>query len=346
MTLFKVLTWNLENTGRSKQVVSETGAARASYIAEVVNSTKANIVVFQEAVGEQNLVATIAYDLLYAIRKATRSDTWTSSNTLPAAPGSPRLREKVWFFWNESEVVPVTLSDHPLEILGGNAANDFPATSGKLSKDGRRAFFIVFKIKGLDSNSCALVTTYHAPFGTNTNLNPQIEGLNSLATMLNPEDDVSIFNVYGLYQYAENYIFMLCGDYNIDICTRPQVYNEHLTSKTNTSPAVMSKTTLKAAPKRKRDDDPQDVQDYLSSGYDNIFYSRSQNVQATDANVVDLLLETQRNETLKAIAEGILSTGTKGRTCNPNIQNTDESFQFYRWYISDHLPVFATFNVT
>lgn len=348
MTKFNILTWNIENTGKSKQVTKPTAAARISYFAQVVKLTKANVVVFQEAVGGQSLIATIAADIVQAFNTESEPDNhfpegvWTSSNTLQASFGGNRP-ENAWFFWNQSEVQPVLLNDSSNlpDLLGGSAFNSFPESSGVVNPKGRRAFFLAFYALGSQSQSCALVTTYHAPFANN--LTPQTKGLACLAAMLNPTNPYSIFNVYGLFTYFDNFVFMLCGDYNIDIesAQGQSLYYRYLTYETNTIPAVVAKTTLKTVYKV-NNTDQFNPEDYLSNGYDNIFYSNLQRVGLTQAEVVDLISATTQDP-LKLIAQGLLSQVE--RSGNNNIENTYDSFKFYRENISDHLPVFASFEV-
>jgi hypothetical protein len=350
MTKFNILTWNIENTGKSKQVIKPTAAARISYFAQVVKLTKANVVVFQEAVGGQSLIASIAADIVEAFNTESEPDNlfpkavWTSSNTLRASFGGKRKRsENAWFFWNQSEVQPVLLnnSSNLPDLLGGSAFNNFPESSGVVNSYGRKAFFLAFYALGSQSQSCALVTTYHAPF--TVDLDPQTKGLACLAAMLDPTNPDSIFQVYQLTTYFDNIVFMLCGDYNIDITSQQgrDLYENLLMSNTNTRPAVDAKTTLKTVESVNQTIYP-NTEDYLANGYDNIFYSVDIENQLTQAWVVDLISVTTQDP-LKLIAQGLLSE--LGRSGNNNIDNTNDSFKFYRKNISDHLPVFASFEV-
>lgn len=316
--------------------------------------TKANVVVFQEAVGDQFLIASIAADIVTALNTESEPDNlspeavWTSSNTLRASDGGKRKRtENAWFFWNQSEVQPVFYNDSSNlpDLLGGSACNNFPESSGVVNQYGRKAFFLAFYALGSQSQSqsqsCALVTTYHAPF--TVNLDPQTKGLACLAAMLDPTNPDSIFQFYQLTTYFDNIVFMLCGDYNIDITSQQgrDLYDNLLMSNTNTRPAVDAKTTLKTVESVNQTIYP-NTEDYLANGYDNIFYSNLPRVGLIQAGVVDLISFTTQDP-LKLIAQCLLSKlGVSGKN---NIDNTNDSFKFYRKNISDHLPVFASFEV-
>jgi hypothetical protein len=269
MTVFTVLTWNIENTGESKQETNDTADARLNYFAEVVvNVAFANVAVFQEAVGNPIFSASIAADFVKACNRMASNNmttpNWDSTNIQRQNPTGRRV-ESFWIFWDAAQVTPATDSQG---LLGGSAFNNFPATSGALTTDGRRAFFLVFQVA--DSQNRALITSYHAPFSSK-NLVPQTAGLQALAAMLDPDNTEGIFRMYDLGNPA-NYTLLLCGDYNINIVNKLQIYEDELLNPTMTEPAVLTATSLKTIEAVQGMIFPNPA-DYLANGYDNIFSS-------------------------------------------------------------------------
>jgi hypothetical protein len=335
VSTFNILTWNLLNLGYGDYSPGRNANNQSliNYIARVADACDANLIVFQEVINSASVQ--VAFSIREALEAQTNAD-WSYPPPIRSAPETPTkiaTNECYLFFIKSAR----DLSTPSGQWDWGLAPEPFPSNTGRSTgvSQGRRAAYFTFPD---DQNRQIFVTNYHAP----SKSVGAVAGLSALASMVNS-------------RIPAPHATIMCGDYNVNICTADGLndYQTRLMNPTGAREATRDRTSLRTintavylSPTEK-----QDSQNYLSSGYDNIFCTH--NLITAGSGLVGDLIRLNTTVDLRGWANTFVTRDALGQIAFSNSQYVNipidiaDKFQSYvltRYGISDHLPVFL--NVT
>ena len=363
MARIKMITWNIQVLGPKKHKVKRNSTALCRFISAVVESAGANILVLQELM---NSISGSAARILIGELKVKTSREW---NYFSYAARPNNDREAYGIFWQEdASFTPIT--DAAGARQEGLASNRFPVWYSNDSPNGRRAAYVAFRTT--DTNNNFVVSTYHSP--------PTNPAAGVLANSRMPE----IYTVDNNGTREEFHTRLLAGDFNMDINHDAHAYRPftdllpavpppaNAGEGTGTEAAINDPDLVgtllgnyKEAVKRWGDkisdwaDDPLEYRQKVNL-IDNIFHTPSPPPHNTESEVLDIiddivnkrnllfyyankfpLLDRKGRKWMEAFPHARLLLKMKRRWSGI----TACVFLFYRYAISDHLPVKLSIDI-
>jgi endonuclease/exonuclease/phosphatase family metal-dependent hydrolase len=357
MAQIRILSWNIEVYGPEKYGRSVNAAQLVNFVSEVIGYTQANILVVMEtmsSVGDQ-----IAFNLTEGIQAATGQN-WGYFTTQARVNGD---RESYGFYWRRDAAANFAPAvDANGAPVSGLATLDFPNNFSNWN--GRRAAYATFTTG--DTNRNFTVTVYHAPPNARA-----IQGLQQLAGM---PQLYTVANAAPGPAGAGVPARLLCGDYNLDVNVQPDY-----TWLTNPVPALPPPAApgqgAGCAPATWGNSLlgtladaiaawgppvagwPADTSQYRRAlAIDNVFYATPA-AGPTNGRVVDVLAQMIAPGTgIRTAAQAFNRTTPLGGPAFPNatliplpwnvtLSTTAYSFLFYRYAVSDHLPVSMSLTI-
>jgi hypothetical protein len=349
------VTWNIQVYGPKKysnQNGNNINVAR--FIAQVLASQNANVVVLQE------IMAGVAQQVAFTIANeaAARMGAPWNYTVIDARPGGDR--ESCVFLWRDSNDAAANF--RPVLTAAGNPAqgvpaNDFP--SKWAATGGRRAAYKVFRTNDTATNF--VVTNYHAPANAFAGIGPD-----SVAAMT---ELYSVTNMGAVQPVPGR---LLGGDWNLDYNSQSAAGQGYpwLTNPVPAPPppvqwgqgagakAAVSQNTrfgdYQNAESSWGPDPgnwPDDQSRYLhnSQAYDNIFYANPGGI--VNGRVMTVLYPMTTTGPLRDIA---LRFDTSNNAfpysaffpaINIALSQSGYAFLLYRYAVSDHLPVSVTLTM-
>jgi hypothetical protein len=346
----RILSWNIEVYGPEKYGRSVNAPALVDLVTQVVARTGANIVVVMET------LSTVGDQVGFSLREGLELNTgepWRSYEADARATGD---RECYGIYWQQAPGQPFApATDATGAPVQGLATAEFPNNFS--NSNGRRASYVTFT--SLDTNCNFTVTAYHAPPNARA-----IEGLKVLAgmpqlyTIANANPGPAGANVPGR---------LLCGDYNLDVNAQPE-YSWLTDPVPATPPPTTAGQGAGCAPATHDNTFLMDIADAVKAwGYDpdnwataaskyrrnlaidNVFYATPAGGPRT-ARVVDVVSQIAGSGSIRAAAQRFARAAADGTDAFPNasqiplpfsttLSTMAYAFLFYRYAVSDHLPV-------
>lgn len=342
MARMRFLHWNIENLG-SEKFAAANGAHLLGYIAQVAAESKANMISIIEvnASGAANLTS----KLVPLLKWAYNDEAAWHAIVSPTTPNS----EAYYLLWQEDNrfdtVANATVGGpNPIQGFGTLDINDIalPFPSRFSGRGGRNPYFAIFKTS--DTDRIFSVIPYHAMFGLFS-----YQGALSLGLL---RETKTVDDGAGNTLIIRTAI--AAGDFNVDIIDSRDDYDELLT---NVGPAAVdparfrnedeAKTSLKNA--LPPINDRTNPFAFRKHAYDNIF---SRDIEEDDGKIVALLKETTRTSSYRGMfylyarnfnRKFIDDYDEYIESLPP--RNFTDAWRFVRYQISNHLPVFAAFDV-
>ncbi|MEM7526802.1 MAG: hypothetical protein AAF416_03880 [Pseudomonadota bacterium] len=360
MANIRVLTWNIQIYGPLKYGTTPNNVGIAQLVARVIVDSGADIAVIQEV--RSSVALGVAFSLAQAVDNySPGGQTWSYFTTNARPTGD--AESYVFIFRTDAGA-------NFAEVAGaeGIAANNFPNNFSVTH--GRRAAFKVFQTT--DTNNYFAVTNYHAPPN-----NQAVIGVESCALM------TEIYSVNpggGGAQAIDDRL--LCGDWNLDAFDDADYFDPLTDPVPANPPPVLANGegagTTEALNGNALNESthvmtigdainnwgqfpgnwPAGAQQYrqIDMAIDNIFY-KSNGLNARGVrDVISSIKNSSDGGHVRAIANTFSLGYPNGSPAFPNAQyfqsainialsTTAWAFLFYRYSISDHLPVYVDVTI-
>jgi len=350
MAQVRILSWNIQVYGPEKYGYSPNNVALIEFVGAVVNRVNANVVVLMEimtSVGDQ-----LGFNLVEALA-ATTGGAWEHGGITARERGD---RETYAIFWRTDQEFRLA------RVAGRNAVglaeSEFPNNFS--NTHGRRAAWATFSTNAVPAVNFT-TTAYHAPPNARA-----IVGLQQLASM--PQ----LYGLGGPPPAAPAVTGrLLCGDFNLDVGVQPDY-----TWLTNPAPAypplaagqgagcteataadthLFNFPTLELIYGPPFAGWPRRTIEYRSAAaIDNIFYA-PRGAPYAAGRVIDVPSLIVNGGAVRNAARRFRLRRPDGTPAFPYAErigtplgaalaNVPQAVVFYRYAVSDHLPVFLSLN--
>jgi endonuclease/exonuclease/phosphatase family metal-dependent hydrolase len=317
-TSIRILSWNI-------QILGETKISRLlcpNVLASVIYGGEADVVAIQEPV--YNYASQVADELIAALATLNQED-WTGT-WVQALPGG-RDRDGYLFLWRSGKY-------KQQEIGGAKVAGTFKGNfpTNESNRNGRRVGYVGLTLA--DGSHPFIVAAYHAPVQDGAFSAPAT----ALVAIKDQAAQLTTYTDGGAKAYEARF---LCADFNLDINeagVKAEWYQPAMDATTTTN-VTAAKTILLPA-KQIPNPPPADSAAYLNKNLDNILAGPAASITANEVvNTIDTVSE----KTVSNIIESFHVTNELPTWWNPKSVYT--RYDFVLRYMSDHLPVFATFQL-